>query len=145
MFQRTVFMLLSNSVFACIGVYTPCCLPLQWFSSLMERKIGLFSLNDPIDTTSAQGRFVFNLFASLTEFERELIRERTQAISVFTGWINKHGDPSAVSERFGCGSVCSLIRRPPPAPAGRWGSQRVPGRAGGGACLWRYRGARSPR
>ena len=45
----------------------------------MERKIGLFSLNDPIDTTSAQGRFVFNLLASLAEFERELIRERTQA------------------------------------------------------------------
>ena len=47
--------------------------------SLMERKVGLLSLNDPIDTTSAQGRFVFNLFATLAEFERELIRERTQA------------------------------------------------------------------
>ena len=47
--------------------------------SLIERKVGLFSLNDPIDTTSAQGRLVFNLFASLAEFERELIRERTQA------------------------------------------------------------------
>ncbi len=33
----------------------------------------------PIDTTHAQGRLVFNLFASLAEFERELIRERTQA------------------------------------------------------------------
>ena len=41
--------------------------------------VGLLSLNDPIDTTSAQGRLVFNLFASLAEFERELIRERTQA------------------------------------------------------------------
>ena len=47
--------------------------------NLMERKVGLLSLNDPIDTTSAQGRLVFNLFASLAEFERELIRERTQA------------------------------------------------------------------
>ena len=46
---------------------------------LMEQKVGLLSLNDPIDTTSAQGRFVFNLFASLAEFERELIRERTNA------------------------------------------------------------------
>jgi DNA invertase Pin-like site-specific DNA recombinase len=45
---------------------------------LVKRKIGLVSLNDPIDTTSAQGRLVFNLFASLAEFERELIRERTQ-------------------------------------------------------------------
>lgn len=39
----------------------------------------MLSLNDPIDTTSAQGRLVFNLFASLAEFESELIRERTQA------------------------------------------------------------------
>ncbi|WP_422766350.1 recombinase family protein [Pseudomonas aeruginosa] len=46
---------------------------------LAERKVGLRSLNDPIDTTHAQGRLVFNLFASLAEFERELIRERTQA------------------------------------------------------------------
>jgi len=46
---------------------------------LGERKVGLQSLNDPIDTTHAQGRLVFNLFASLAEFERELIRERTQA------------------------------------------------------------------
>ena len=46
---------------------------------LLKRKIGLLSLNDPINTTSAQGRLVFNLFASLAEFERELIRERTQA------------------------------------------------------------------
>ncbi|KPY91512.1 hypothetical protein ALO43_200529 [Pseudomonas tremae] len=45
--------------------------------NLIERKVGLLSLNDPIDTTSAQGRLVFNLFASLAEFERELIRERT--------------------------------------------------------------------
>lgn len=47
--------------------------------NLIERKVGLLSLNDPIDTTSAQGRLVFNIFASLAEFERELIRERTQA------------------------------------------------------------------
>jgi DNA invertase Pin-like site-specific DNA recombinase len=47
--------------------------------NLVTRKVGLVSLNDPIDTTSAQGRLVFNLFASLAEFERELIRERTQA------------------------------------------------------------------
>jgi DNA invertase Pin-like site-specific DNA recombinase len=46
---------------------------------LVKRKVGLVSLNDPIDTTSAQGRLVFNLFASLAEFERELVRERTQA------------------------------------------------------------------
>jgi DNA invertase Pin-like site-specific DNA recombinase len=41
--------------------------------------IGFRSLNDAIDTTTAQGRLVFNLFASLAEFERDLIRERTKA------------------------------------------------------------------
>jgi DNA invertase Pin-like site-specific DNA recombinase len=32
-----------------------------------------------IDTTTAGGRLVFGIFASLAEFERELIRERTVA------------------------------------------------------------------
>lgn len=48
-------------------------------AELNERDIGLVSLNDPIDTTTAQGRLVFNIFASLAEFEREIIRERTNA------------------------------------------------------------------
>ena len=46
---------------------------------LMEKGVGLKSLNDPIDTTTPQGHLSFNLFASLAEFERDLIRERTQA------------------------------------------------------------------
>ena len=46
---------------------------------LMEQGIGLRSLNDPIDTTTPHGRLTFNIFASLAEFERGLIRERTQA------------------------------------------------------------------
>ena len=41
--------------------------------------MALKSLNDPIDTTSSHGRLTFNVFASVAEFERNLIRERTQA------------------------------------------------------------------
>lgn len=48
-------------------------------TDLESRGIGLVSLNDPVDTTTAQGRLVFRIFASLAEFERELIRERTNA------------------------------------------------------------------
>lgn len=48
-------------------------------NKLIEKKVGLISLNDPIDTSTAQGRMVFGIFATLAEFERELIRERTQA------------------------------------------------------------------
>ena len=51
----------------------------QLVNQLLEQGVGLQSLNDPVDTTSAQGRLMFNIFASLAEFERELIRERTQA------------------------------------------------------------------
>lgn len=36
-------------------------------------------LNDPIDTTTSHGRLIFNVFASLAEFERDLIQERTRA------------------------------------------------------------------
>jgi DNA invertase Pin-like site-specific DNA recombinase len=52
---------------------------LEIAAGLSGRGVGLQSLNDPIDTTTAQGRLVFGIFASLAEFERELIRERTQA------------------------------------------------------------------
>jgi DNA invertase Pin-like site-specific DNA recombinase len=32
-----------------------------------------------MNTTTSNGRLIFNIFASLAEFERDLIRERTQA------------------------------------------------------------------
>ncbi|MEA2203040.1 MAG: hypothetical protein QOI89_3780 [Solirubrobacteraceae bacterium] len=47
--------------------------------SIAERGINFRSLTDGIDTTTPAGRLVFNIFGSLAEFERELIRERTMA------------------------------------------------------------------
>lgn len=46
---------------------------------LEERGIGLKSLHEAIDTSSSTGRLVFQMFGALAEFERNLIRERTQA------------------------------------------------------------------
>lgn len=46
---------------------------------LQEKKIEFVSLKDSIDTSTAQGRFFLNIFASLAEFERDIIRERTKA------------------------------------------------------------------
>ncbi len=44
-----------------------------------EMGVQFVSLHDNIDTTTPQGRVMFNLFASFAEFERELISERTKA------------------------------------------------------------------
>ena len=48
-------------------------------NTLNEKGVGLKSVNDPVDTTTAQGRLIFNIFGSLAEFEHELIKERTIA------------------------------------------------------------------
>jgi DNA invertase Pin-like site-specific DNA recombinase len=49
-------------------------------TDLKEKGIGFRSLRDgAIDTTTASGGLIFNIFAALAQFERELIRERTRA------------------------------------------------------------------
>ena len=48
-------------------------------NQFIQQDVGLRSLNDHIDTTTPQGRLIFNIFASLAEFERDLIQERTTA------------------------------------------------------------------
>jgi len=52
---------------------------IETVEALDRRGIGLRSLTEAIDTTSAGGRLVFHLFGAMAEFERELIRERTKA------------------------------------------------------------------
>jgi DNA invertase Pin-like site-specific DNA recombinase len=44
-------------------------------NTLAERGIGFRSLTEGIDTTTPAGKLVFHIFASLAEFEREIIRE----------------------------------------------------------------------
>jgi DNA invertase Pin-like site-specific DNA recombinase len=46
---------------------------------LQEREIAFRSLHENIDTATSAGRLTLHLFAALAEFERELIRERSQA------------------------------------------------------------------
>ncbi|HBO7934628.1 TPA: recombinase family protein [Pseudomonas aeruginosa] len=48
-------------------------------AALEARGVGFRSLTESIDTSTANGRLVFHLFAALADFERELIRERTSA------------------------------------------------------------------
>ena len=46
---------------------------------LDEAGIGLMSVRERIDTASSGGKLVFHMFGALAEFERNLVRERTQA------------------------------------------------------------------
>lgn len=48
-------------------------------NDLKEGEIGFRSLQENLDTNSGVGKLVFHIFASLAEFERDLIRERTMA------------------------------------------------------------------
>lgn len=49
-------------------------------NELQEKRVGFRCVQDSfIDTTTPQGRLVFGIFASLAEFERNIIRERTKA------------------------------------------------------------------
>ena len=69
---------------------------------LNKRNIGFKILSgsgEMIDTTSPNGRFVFNIFAALAEFERELIIERTKAgIEAARARGKKGGRPKKMSQ-----------------------------------------------
>lgn len=52
---------------------------IQLVEKLDTINVGLRSLQENIDTTSAGGKLVFHLFGALAEFERNLINERTRA------------------------------------------------------------------
>jgi DNA invertase Pin-like site-specific DNA recombinase len=52
---------------------------IETVKTLRVRGIGFRSLTEALDTTTAQGRLVFHMFGALAEFERSLIRERSQA------------------------------------------------------------------
>lgn len=52
---------------------------IETITVLHNRKIGFRSLNENIDTTTPGGKLIFHVFGALAEFERDLIRERTQA------------------------------------------------------------------
>jgi DNA invertase Pin-like site-specific DNA recombinase len=47
--------------------------------SLKERDVHFRSLQENIDTSTATGKLIFHIFAALAEFERDLIRDRTEA------------------------------------------------------------------
>ena len=52
---------------------------IELVTRIQAKDAALLSLKDQIDTTTPAGKLTFHLFAALAEFERDVIRERTQA------------------------------------------------------------------
>jgi DNA invertase Pin-like site-specific DNA recombinase len=52
---------------------------IEWAQWLEGHGVALQSLKEAIDTTTPTGKLTFHLFGALAQFERDLIRERTQA------------------------------------------------------------------
>ncbi len=50
---------------------------LSIIEQLQQRNVSLVSLRDNIDTGSTTGKLIMHIFASLAEFERDLIKERS--------------------------------------------------------------------
>lgn len=68
--------------------------------ALNVRGVGFRSLQESIDTTSPTGKLVFHIFASLAEFERDLVRERTMAgLRSARARGRKGGRPPKMDER----------------------------------------------
>lgn len=64
---------------------------------LEAQGIGFQSLTENIDTTTPGGKLIFHIFAALAEFERALIRERTNAgLQAARARGRKGGRPAAL-------------------------------------------------
>lgn len=73
---------------------------IETVQELEGRGVGFRSLQESIDTTSSGGKLVFHLFAALAEFERDIIRERTQAgLAAARARGRKGGRPRALNDK----------------------------------------------
>jgi len=88
---------------------------IETITKLHDRGIGFRSLTEQIDTTTSGGRLVFHVFGALAEFERDLIRERTQAgLQAARERGHRGGRPKALSQRNSpCCTHCMLIKAIP--------------------------------
>jgi DNA invertase Pin-like site-specific DNA recombinase len=73
---------------------------IETVEKMEARQIGFRSLTEAIDTMTAGGRLVFHVFASLAEFERSVIKERTTAgLAAARACGRKGGRPRSLTEK----------------------------------------------
>ncbi|MEK0218860.1 recombinase family protein [Bifidobacterium mongoliense] len=67
---------------------------------LQSRGVGFKSLTENMDTTTPGGVLIFNVFAAMAQFERDLIRERTNAgLQAARARGHLGGRPSKLTEK----------------------------------------------
>src|SRR5437763_3033203 len=52
---------------------------IETITALNNRNVGFQSITEHIDTTTSGGKLIFHIFGAFAEFERDIIRERTNA------------------------------------------------------------------
>src|SRR5512147_1136441 len=73
---------------------------IETITGLNNRGIGFKSITESIDTTTSGGKLVFHIFGALAEFERDIIRERTQAgLTAARSRGRKGGRPKALTPK----------------------------------------------
>ena len=73
---------------------------LQLVRQFEAHGVGFRSISESIDSTTAGGRLVFQIFGAMAEFERNLVRERTQAGLSSARARGRHGGrPKALDEQ----------------------------------------------
>ncbi len=117
-------------------------------TDLEERGIGFKSLQEAIDTTTSTGTLVFHVFSALAEFERNLIRERTQAGLAAARARGPEGWAATEARCSPRGSAVQAIRRAGEdgpgdlRPAGDLKADAVrlpcPSGQGAGRCRWGF-------
>ena len=71
---------------------------IETITALNNRTIGFKSITEAIDTTTSGGKLIFHIFGALAEFERDIIRERTQAgLTAARARGRKGGRPKALT------------------------------------------------
>ena len=52
---------------------------ISYVGALEEKGIAFHSINEAINTETSSGKFMFHIFGAMSEFERNIIKERTKA------------------------------------------------------------------
>jgi DNA invertase Pin-like site-specific DNA recombinase len=72
---------------------------IELINDLNSKGVGFKSLQENIDTTTSGGKLIFHIFGALAEFEREVIRERTNAgLTAARARGRLGGRPKAISD-----------------------------------------------